>query len=46
MPAHSHTLDECIEIADKLLPTVNILELQQENRLLKKKLEEVANAQD
>ena len=42
--APSHTLDECIEIADKLLPASNILELELENRRLKKQLAEAGNA--
>lgn len=42
--APSHTLEECIEIADKLLPASNILELELENRRLKKQLAEAGNA--
>ena len=36
-----HTLEECIEIADKLLPASNILELELENRKLKRQVEEM-----
>ena len=42
--ANKPSLEECLEIANKLLPTANILELQRENRELKKKLETFANA--
>lgn len=41
------TLKECLEIANKLLPTANIMELQNENTELKKrlqKLEGIGNA--
>ena len=34
--ANKPSLEECLEIANKLLPTANILELQRENRELKK----------
>lgn len=43
-PANMPTLEECKEIADKLLPAANIMELELENRRLKEKLEELANA--
>lgn len=38
-----HTLEECIEIADKLLPASNILELELENRKLKRQVEEMTD---
>lgn len=38
-----HTLDECIEIANKLLPASNILELELENRKLKRQVEEMTD---
>lgn len=44
LAAPLHTLDECIEIANKLLPASNILELELENRRLKKQLAEAGNA--
>jgi len=44
LAAPLHTLEECIEIADKLLPASNILELELENRRLKKQLAEAGNA--
>ena len=42
--ASKPSLEECLEISDKLLGAHNILELQRENRELKEKLEAVANA--
>lgn len=38
------SIQECIEIANKLLPASNILELELENRRLKKQLAEAGNA--
>ena len=38
-----HTLDECKEIADKLLGATDILELLQENKQLKDRIEELQN---
>lgn len=43
-PANMPTLEECKEIADKLLPAANIMELELENRRLKKQLEDLASA--
>ncbi len=42
--ANKPSLEECLEISDKLLGAHNIMELQRENRELKEKLEAVANA--
>ena len=38
-----YTLDECKEIADKLLGATDILELLQENKQLKDRIEELQN---
>ena len=40
--ASKPSLEECLEISDKLLGATNIMELQRENRELKEKLEKVA----
>jgi DNA-binding CsgD family transcriptional regulator len=41
---NKYTVEECMEIAKTLLPAADILELQQENKMLKQKIEELAHA--
>ena len=43
-PENKPSLEECLEISNKLLGAANIMELELENRRLKKQLEELASA--